>query len=466
MRAAGADDRVARADQHRGIGIDRPRAVLQLAGEAVVQALELGLLAPRSRSRSENSRHSPIDRSRTSGCSILLNQPMKLGQPAPRNAVGQQEVDVLLLRRLSRHRDAHCHRTVKPGDYDSLSRWIRTHDFRALRARRRRAHHIAGQAEEAASSCRKAKHRSLAGHVADGAPARRAGAVLRIRRARASSAADGAPDDVAARRASRASCGWPALYRERYRRRPCALTAEVARRHLRSAVHRRLPRAVPVQPLRAPSICRPARSCESSAGVTVTDLDGNRFYDLTGSYGVNVFGYDFYKELHRRAARERVRELGPVLGAYHPVVAYNVRAAARDLRPRRSVVPHVRHRGGDAGGAARALSHAPHATWCASAAPITAGGATCSRASAIRVPARETYTLNDMSEDALRVLRDAARHRLRAGQSAAGAASRTPTRRRDSALVDSGRARALRPRRPTPTGCGGCARSAPSAASC
>ena len=63
---------------------------------------------------------------------------------------------------------------------------------------------------------------------------------------------------------------------------------------------------------------------ESSSGVTVTDLDGNRLYDLTGSYGVNVFGYDFYKECIERGS-ERVRGLGPVLGAYHPVAAYNVR---------------------------------------------------------------------------------------------------------------------------------------------
>src|SRR4029079_7456233 len=35
---------------------------------------------------------------------------------------------------------------------------------------------------------------------------------------------------------------------------------------------------------------------QSSAGVTVTDVDGNVFYDLTGSYGVNIFGNDFYKE--------------------------------------------------------------------------------------------------------------------------------------------------------------------------
>jgi glutamate-1-semialdehyde 2,1-aminomutase len=62
----------------------------------------------------------------------------------------------------------------------------------------------------------------------------------------------------------------------------------------------------------------------SSAGVTLTDLDGNEFYDLTGSYGVNVFGYDFYKGCMERGA-ERVKALGPVLGAYHPLTVYNVR---------------------------------------------------------------------------------------------------------------------------------------------
>ena len=31
----------------------------------------------------------------------------------------------------------------------------------------------------------------------------------------------------------------------------------------------------------------------NSAGVQVTDLDGNHFYGLTGSYGVNVVGHDF-----------------------------------------------------------------------------------------------------------------------------------------------------------------------------
>src|SRR5712672_307499 len=62
---------------------------------------------------------------------------------------------------------------------------------------------------------------------------------------------------------------------------------------------------------------------ESSAGVTVTDVDGNVFYDLTGSYGVNIFGNDFYKECIARA-EARAHALGPVLGPYHPVVADNV----------------------------------------------------------------------------------------------------------------------------------------------
>jgi glutamate-1-semialdehyde 2,1-aminomutase len=61
----------------------------------------------------------------------------------------------------------------------------------------------------------------------------------------------------------------------------------------------------------------------SSSGPITTDLDGNQRYDLTGSYGVNLFGYDFYKGCIERGSA-RVRDLGPVLGAYHPVTAENV----------------------------------------------------------------------------------------------------------------------------------------------
>jgi glutamate-1-semialdehyde 2,1-aminomutase len=62
---------------------------------------------------------------------------------------------------------------------------------------------------------------------------------------------------------------------------------------------------------------------QSSAGVTVTDLDGNIFHDLTGSYGVNIFGNDFYKDCIAEA-EARARALGPVLGPYHPVITDNV----------------------------------------------------------------------------------------------------------------------------------------------
>jgi glutamate-1-semialdehyde 2,1-aminomutase len=62
----------------------------------------------------------------------------------------------------------------------------------------------------------------------------------------------------------------------------------------------------------------------SSSDVRLTDIDGNIFYDLAGSYGVNLLGYDFYKRCVERGIA-RVAELGPVLGALHPVIAYNVR---------------------------------------------------------------------------------------------------------------------------------------------
>lgn len=63
---------------------------------------------------------------------------------------------------------------------------------------------------------------------------------------------------------------------------------------------------------------------DAGSGVTVRDLDGNVFYDLSGSYGVNLFGVDFYKACIDEAVRQAVT-LGPLLGIYHPAVAYNVR---------------------------------------------------------------------------------------------------------------------------------------------
>ena len=96
------------------------------------------------------------------------------------------------------------------------------------------------------------------------------------------------------------------------------------RGHFGPAIHRRLSGAVSIQRFVRQHLTAGA-FLQSSAGVTLTDLDGNRLYDLTGSYGVNVLGYDLYKKCMERG-QARVRELGPVLGAYHPVIATNVHA--------------------------------------------------------------------------------------------------------------------------------------------
>ncbi len=61
----------------------------------------------------------------------------------------------------------------------------------------------------------------------------------------------------------------------------------------------------------------------AAEGVEIEDLDGNRFFDLTGWYGVNVLGVDAYKECIDEAVRD-ARALGPVLGSYHPCVLDNV----------------------------------------------------------------------------------------------------------------------------------------------
>jgi glutamate-1-semialdehyde 2,1-aminomutase len=60
-----------------------------------------------------------------------------------------------------------------------------------------------------------------------------------------------------------------------------------------------------------------------SQGVWLTDLDGNQFIDVTGSYGVNLFGMDFYKSCIQEGA-DMASKLGPVLGSYHPCVLDNV----------------------------------------------------------------------------------------------------------------------------------------------
>jgi glutamate-1-semialdehyde 2,1-aminomutase len=61
----------------------------------------------------------------------------------------------------------------------------------------------------------------------------------------------------------------------------------------------------------------------ASDGPRLRDLDGSWSLDVSGSYGLNVAGFDRYKQWIS-AGWDRVKDLGPVLGPLHPVVAENI----------------------------------------------------------------------------------------------------------------------------------------------
>ncbi len=60
-----------------------------------------------------------------------------------------------------------------------------------------------------------------------------------------------------------------------------------------------------------------------SDGPRLKDLDGHWTLDVSGSYGLNVAGFERYKGWMLKGW-EQVKELGPVLGPLHPVVADNI----------------------------------------------------------------------------------------------------------------------------------------------
>ena len=165
----------------------------------------------------------------------------------------------------------------------------------------------------------RAKHRSLAGH------ARMAKRIASLIPGYAYDEArffgsDGAPDDVQARRRA----AFAALCEDFAQRWPksAALTAQ-AREGLSDLQFTGSYR-VPFQ--YSPYLrerLKLGNFLQSASGVTVQDLDGNRFFDLTGSYGVNVLGVDAYKACIEEAVAE-AHALGPVLGAYHPALLENV----------------------------------------------------------------------------------------------------------------------------------------------
>ena len=246
----------------------------------------------------------------------------------------------------------------------------------------------------------KAKHRSLAGHpriarfVASLVP------FYQYDEARFFGS-DAAPDDIVTqRRADFARL--EDLYRKRFAS-TLRLTAEAT--ELISDLQFTEAYRVPFQFSRHVRQHLPIGAfLKSSSGVMTTDLDGNSFHDLTGSYGVNLLGYDFYKECIDRGI-ERVHELGPVLGSYHPLVADN---AARLVRL--SGMDEVSFHMSGTEAVMQAVRLARYHTrrsqlvrfcgayhgWWGDVQPGVGNP----------VPTHETYTLKDMSEASLRVLRN------------------------------------------------------------
>ena len=141
----------------------------------------------------------------------------------------------------------------------------------------------------------------------------------------------------------------------------------------------------------------------ASDGVQVEDLDGNRFFDLTGSYGVNLLGCDVYKACIDEAVAS-ARALGPVLGQYHPAVLDNVRRL-REISGLDEVSFHMSGTEAVMQAVRLARYHtrrthlvrftgAYHGWW----EDVQPGPGN-------PLPPRETYTLKDMDERSLQVLR-------------------------------------------------------------
>ncbi len=140
-----------------------------------------------------------------------------------------------------------------------------------------------------------------------------------------------------------------------------------------------------------------------SQGVRLYDLDGVEHLDLTGSYGVNVFGLDFYKQCMAEGA-QLGSELGPVLGGYHPCVTEVVArlqqvsgldAVSFHMSGTEAVMQAVRLARYHTGKRHLVRFTGAYHGWWEDVQPGPGNP----------LPPRETYTLQDMDERSLDVLR-------------------------------------------------------------
>ena len=141
----------------------------------------------------------------------------------------------------------------------------------------------------------------------------------------------------------------------------------------------------------------------SADGHHLTDLDGNRFIDLTGSYGVNVFGVDFYKACMAEGA-QLGEALGPVLGAYHPCVADNI-ARLKAISGHEQVSFHMSGTEAVMQAVRLARYHTRRKNLVRFCGAYHGWWEDVQPGPGNPMPPRETYTLKDMDEKSLQVLR-------------------------------------------------------------
>ena len=206
------------------------------------------------------------------------------------------------------------------------------------------------------------------------------------------------PETVARRRAGFADLS--ALYAARFRQ-TSALTADAA--HYISDLQFTGNYRVPFQfSRRVREHLKGGSFVRAAHGVTLTDLDGNVFYDLTGAYGVNVLGVDAYRECIAEGAA-RVADLGPILGLYHPLVADNARRLAAisgldevsfHMSGTEAVMQAVRLARYHTGRRHLVRFSGAYHGWWEDVQPGIGNP----------LPPRETYTLKEMDEDTLHVL--------------------------------------------------------------
>ncbi len=63
------------------------------------------------------------------------------------------------------------------------------------------------------------------------------------------------------------------------------------------------------------AVCVVAKATD---GPYLIDVDDQKILDVSGSYGVNVIGYEGFKSVVNRAHEESLKNMGPVLGPVHP----------------------------------------------------------------------------------------------------------------------------------------------------